>query len=110
MNAPDNEDLRLHFERQRACDESRAPSFPTLCARITGSPAAPSGGAHLLRLAWLAPAMAAVIGGFILLRPHRAPRDEYSERIAVLISELDRPAFAQSALPSDLLPPAFPEP
>jgi hypothetical protein len=110
MNEPDNEDLRLHFERQRARDESRAPSFPTMCARTTETPGAPSGGAHLLRLAWLAPAMAAVIGGFILLRPQPAPRDQYSERITALISELDRPAFAQSALPSDLLPPAFPQP
>lgn len=110
MNEPDNEDLRRHFERQRARDESRVPSFPTMCARIREIPVARTGGAHLLRPAWLAPAMAAVIAGFILLRPHPAPRDRYSERITALISELDRPAFAQTALPSDLLPPAFPEP
>lgn len=62
------------------------------------------------RVLWLVPATAAIALAAVLLRPRPAPSHEYSDRIATLIADLDTAIFAKNALPSDLLPTAFPQP
>lgn len=107
MNEPEDP-LRTHFQRQRAQDESSAPSFHAMSARARTSAASPRQTPHLIWLGWAAPTAAAIVCALIFLRPQPGPSQEYSARLAALLTELDTPAFAQTALPSDLLPAAFP--
>jgi hypothetical protein len=109
MNEPDDS-LRARYQRQRARDESRAPSFHAMSARARTHAASPRSASRPHWLLWLAPATAAVVLAAFFLRPQPTPAHDYSDRIAALISELDAPPFAQNTVPSDLLPAAFPPP
>lgn len=109
MNEPEDQ-LRAHFQRQRACDEKRAPSFTAMSRRARERAASGVGKRRSSGWLWLAPAAAAVVLAVFLLRPSPPPTPDYSDRIAALLDEFDAPAFAQTTLPSDLLPPAFSQP
>jgi len=106
MNEPDDQ-LRAHFQRQRANEERRAPAFAAMSARARTGAASPRGEHRWPWLAWAAPAAAAIVCAIIFLRPQPAPTHDYSDRIAALIADFDALTFAQNTLPSEFLPAAF---